>query len=371
MPEDGGTLIANWDRPAAPREQSAHFLVVVAGLDVGRRVEVSQAALVIGRDAQNELPFADPQVSKRHCSVRLREDDQVEVEDLGSTNGTFVNDRRLEGPAVLPVEGLLEVGSIVLKHEFRSREEVERAAELTLDLARARSYVEALLPRPWSEGPVRTQWRYEPSAMLGGDAFGYHAVDDDHTAIYLLDVCGHGAGAAMMSVSVMNVIRQATLPDTDFRQPAAVIAALNNAFQMDNHSGLYFSIWYGVYCNRTRTLSYASAGHPPALLRRRGEDGVRKLHSRNLPVGMVRDWTFRADETEIGADETLYLFSDGVYEIVDRHGREWALDDFLAVVMEPQVEDEAGRLQRSVYEAAGTQAFDDDFSVLVVRFPGA
>jgi sigma-B regulation protein RsbU (phosphoserine phosphatase) len=46
---------------------------------------------------------------------------------------------------------------------------------------------------------------------LGGDSFGYHWIDDDHFAVYLLDVSGHGWGAALLSVSVINVLGAALL----------------------------------------------------------------------------------------------------------------------------------------------------------------
>ena len=76
----------------------------------------------------------------------------------------------------------------------------------------------------------------------------------------------HQGGLALLSVSVLNVIRSSHLRDTDMRQPASVLRALNEAFQMERNNSLYFSMWYGVYDRRARTLSYASGGHPPALL---------------------------------------------------------------------------------------------------------
>jgi hypothetical protein len=45
-------------------------------------------------------------------------------------------------------------------------------------------------------------WRFIPSASLGGDSFGYHWIDEDHFAAYLIDVSGHGWVAALLSVSV-------------------------------------------------------------------------------------------------------------------------------------------------------------------------
>jgi sigma-B regulation protein RsbU (phosphoserine phosphatase) len=96
--------------------------------------------------------------------------------------------------------------------------------QLNQELAEAAEYVRSILPPPLTEGDIQTDWRYIPSTSLGGDAFGYHMVDEDHFAIYLIDVSGHGVGAALLSVSVMNVLRSQSLPATDFKDPEQVLA---------------------------------------------------------------------------------------------------------------------------------------------------
>ena len=142
----------------------------------------------------------------------------------------------------------------------------ESQRRLANEVKQAARYVQSLLPEKLKKGDVRTDWRFVPSAELGGDSFGYHWLDDDHFAFYLLDVSGHGVGAALLSVSAMNALRSQALPQTDFRQPSQVLVALNNAFQMDQQNGLFFTIWYGVYHKPTRRIDYSGGGHPPALL---------------------------------------------------------------------------------------------------------
>ena len=142
---------------------------------------------------------------------------------------------------------------------------VESQRHLLRELNQAAKYVRSLLPEPL-DGAVRTRWRFEPSSHLGGDFFGYDWIDRDHFAVYLLDVSGHGVGAALLSASVANVLRGRSLPDTDFSDAGSVLSRLNDAFPMDRHDEKYFTIWYGVFDRVGRGLSYASAGHPPALL---------------------------------------------------------------------------------------------------------
>ena len=151
------------------------------------------------------------------------------------------------------------------------RNEAYRALEasqrlLAKDVAQAARYVQSLLPEKLRRGPIAADWRFVPSAELGGDSFGYDWVDPDHFAFYLLDVSGHGVGSALLSVSALNALRSQSLPQADFRDPGQVLTALNRAFQMDQQNGLFFTIWYGIYHRPTRRLDYAGGGHPPALL---------------------------------------------------------------------------------------------------------
>ena len=97
---------------------------------------------------------------------------------------------------------------------------------LSEELTEAVNYIFSILPEPRKAAP-RTDWLLVPSTELGGDSFGYHEIDADHMAFYLLDVCGHGVGAALLSVTAINVLRSAALPNTDFRDPGAVLSALN------------------------------------------------------------------------------------------------------------------------------------------------
>ena len=170
-----------------------------------------------------------------------------------------------------PVFLRARIGACLEKKWLRDKERrtyealLQSQKRLASELAEAAAYVRSLLPPPLT-APVETEWCFQPGEQLGGDAFGYHWVDPDHLAIYLLDVCGHGVGAALLSVSVLNTLRAQTLPGADFRQPALVLTALNRTFQMEKQNQLYFTIWFGVYRRQPRELVYASGGHPPALL---------------------------------------------------------------------------------------------------------
>jgi serine phosphatase RsbU (regulator of sigma subunit) len=345
----------------------SYLVVLEHGEPVSRHV-IGPDPLTVGRDQARDIVLADEKVSRLHLQVALV-GGEVIVQDLGSSNGTFLDGQRLVGPAVLPPDHWVQAGSRVLKHERRSWREVEREAELHRDLLKARAYVESLLPPPVRSGAVRVDWFHRPSAQLGGDAFSYDALDPEHLCAYLVDVSGHGVGAAMHTVSVLNVMRQHALPGVDFREPAQVLSGLNAMFQMEDHGGLFFTIWYGVYARSTRRLSYASAGHHPGYLFAPGSPG-QPLRTKGLMIGAVPEARYQAAETVVPAGAVLYLFSDGAFEITTVDGRQRGLDDFLMLLggRESGTSGEAERIYKAVRDTARPGPLDDDFSVLAVTF---
>jgi len=211
------------------------------------------------------------------------------------------------------------------------------ASALRSELAQAARYVQALLPEPQS-GIVETDWVFLPSAELGGDAFGYHWLDDEHFALYLFDVSGHSIGAALHSVSVLNVLRTQGLRGANFYAPGEVLSALNEAFPMQCYDNLFFTIWYGVYNARTRRLTYATGGHPPALLVTGGEGErlpqVERLRTRGPMIGGMRGMTFPSVTRTMPLGSSLYLFSDGIYEVRQGARTMMVLDDFEKLLLE-------------------------------------
>ncbi|NEP63185.1 MAG: SpoIIE family protein phosphatase [Symploca sp. SIO2G7] len=198
------------------------------------------------------------------------------------------------------------------------------------ELAEAASYVQSLLPQGTDKPPVKIQTRFLPSQQLGGDCFDFYWLDPDYLVVYLLDVSGHGLGAALLSTSVLNVLRSQSLPSTNFYRPDKVLESLNNMFQMTDQNEKYFTIWYGVYNRVNRQLMYASAGHPPAVLlsQQSSEAAVDPsmngdfatsetmlLRTPGMPIGMMPDTTYTWKRCSIPDNSYLYIFSDGVYEV--------------------------------------------------------
>ena len=372
-PDDGERTMIRTARRGLPLPQLrvgwVHYLVYSDEIGSVQRLRLLPSVPVrVGRRAPCELVLRDTEVSGVHCEVLLRGDELV-VSDRGSTNGTFVDGKRAFAHEPVPHGGVLQVGRQILKHEFRDEAELVQSEELDRDLSRASHYLQSLLPQPLRTGPVRVEWHFQPSARVGGDGFGYHLLDEHRLVLYLVDVSGHGVGAAMHVVSVLNTLRQQNLPGTNFGDPAQVLSSLNTMFQMDNHGGMFFTIWYGVLDQRSWRLDYASAGHHPAYLAAAGGGELTPLQTRNLVIGAMPGVPFNADSSTVMPGQRLYLFSDGVFEIVTQDGRNWGLPDFLQLLDRPHDAglSEPEHLFGLVRGQARPGPLDDDFSMLVAH----
>ena len=250
-----------------------------------------------------------------------------------------------------------------------SQEELLRTSNrLARELRDAERYVRSTLPAPFRH-PFLADWRFVPSTELGGDSFGYHWVDADHFAVFLLDVCGHGVGAALLSVAAANTLRSEALPSTDFRDPGDVLTALNAAYQMEDHDDLFFTIWYGVYRRSERTLSYASAGHPPAILvddAARNGGHVAELRAPGPSIGIAPAAAYRAETSRVDSPSRLFLFSDGAFEIAAPDGTALAFEEFVRHLASPAgtEECELDRVLRVAREHHGPGPLDDDLSIV-------
>ena len=294
---------------------------------------------------------------------------------------------------------------------YQSAQDLQRLAQdlhaqkehLEAELAEAAAYVRSLLPEPLT-GTIAAEARFLPSSQLGGDCFDYFWLDPDYLALYLLDVSGHGLRAALLSVSVQNILRSQSLPNANFYEPSNVLAALNEVFEMEQHRNCYFTLWYGVYDRQKRQIVYSTAGHPPAVLLLQSEANqaeanqaevnpsqvnppqvnqsqanppqvnqiaeAKQLRARGLPIGMLSDSKYRNEICDVPLGSTLFVFSDGIYEIMQSNGIPWSLDEFIEILtkLHGTGNDTLDAIFETVQSLTGVNQFEDDCSLLQVKF---
>ena len=253
---------------------------------------------------------------------------------------------------------LLEAQKQLLKTQRRLREELNAAA----------AYVLSQLPASMKES-LDIDWRFIPSEDVGGDGLGYHFIDENRFAFYLLDVCGHGVAPALMSISLLSILKSESLHEADFNNPASVLRALNREFPMDRHGNRFFTIFYGVIDLLERKLVYSSAGHPPAVLIERGGT-IRRLTSKGMPIGCAPTAVYENEPRSFHQGDILYLFSDGAFEIRGAQGSYEAFELLLSRT-HGNATNSLNQIMGELTLLAGNSTFRDDVSIIRLAFaPG-
>ncbi|NLW84586.1 MAG: SpoIIE family protein phosphatase [Phycisphaerae bacterium] len=226
----------------------------------------------------------------------------------------------------------------------------ERLAAANTEMKRAFDYAariqQSLLPaRPLHTERCQVLSKLIACEELAGDTLNYFVLDEHCVGFYLLDVVGHGVPAAMLSVTINHLLSPRSGKSCLFESagpqqtavrvlsPAQVGRMLNEMFSDNIGSGLFFTIFYGVWNASTEKLTYVSAGHPPSvLLRADGE--VQLLDGTGFPVGVTQQPDYQDHTLTFGTGDRLFVYSDGLTEAADKHEEHFGVERLMALVEE-------------------------------------
>ncbi|MBD2319032.1 SpoIIE family protein phosphatase [Phormidium tenue] len=244
---------------------------------------------------------------------------------------------------------------------------------LEAELAEAGDYIQSLLPLPL-KGDVNITAEFIPSSQLGGDCYDFYWLDPDHLAIYLIDTSGHGVGSALLSISILNLLRSQSFGKEKFYEPSAIMIELNRAFQMSQHNGRYFTMWYGVYERSQRKLIYANAGHPQGILISGTPENpqIQELPSLDMPIGFFPDVDYASSELLIAPDSKLFICSDGIFEVLKENDKIWGMPKFFDYLVEKfslSEEISTNSILQKIQSETPNAKFGDDVSLLQIHFP--
>lgn len=247
------------------------------------------------------------------------------------------------------------------------------------DLDSAAHVQRTLLPSdpPVVEG-VDFGWIFKPCDELGGDILNVFRIGQTHLGFYVLDVSGHGVPAALLSVTLSRLLspwpHQATVVQRfdghgalSPVSPAEVCAELNRRFPMQDEAEQFFTLLYGVFDVRNKTLRYISAGHPGPTLMRSG--AALDLTKSNLPIGLDAEARFDEQTVQLRRGDRLYLYSDGISEARNSERELFGAERVSASLRSSAGQRLSDSLTVLVSDAAAWIGgpFDDDVSALALE----
>lgn len=312
------------------------------------------------------------------------------------------------GRRVLSLEEALHAKNRELR---QANEELEASQQRTRrDLQAAARIQQDLLPRSGDTGlPVKLAWDLLPADELAGDIFNFFPLGPQQLGFYLIDVSGHGVPAAMLSVHLAKTLSAEPRPDSlvrlpgpesapqttggggllgglglrkrtrnaaptkTYRDPVEVVSRLNEHFQTNESSMVYFTMIYGVLDTVSGAGSLCQAGHPYPLICRR-DGAIETLGEGGFPVGLVEDADYQAAPFQLAPGDRLLIYSDGITECFGADNEQFGeqrLGACLQASRLSSLQESIEQIKRSLRDwqqpVQGGAGFSDDISLLAIE----
>jgi sigma-B regulation protein RsbU (phosphoserine phosphatase) len=255
--------------------------------------------------------------------------------------------------------------NLVLKGELqRAYQALDGELKVVGDIQR--SLLPAVLPRI---ATLDLAAYYQPAQRAGGDYYDFFGLPDGRWGIFIADVSGHGAPAAVL-MAVTHCIAH-THPGPAM-PPSKVLDYLNQhlAARYLTSGDAFVTAFYGLYDPTSRTLTYSCAGHNPPRLKRCQDGSLLSLDGAGgLPLGILPECRYEEETQQLQLGDQIVFYTDGITEARNPHGQLYGTAR-LDVVLE-NCALQAGALLdaliRSVEEFAGGRPADDDRTLIVAR----
>ncbi|MBM3224525.1 MAG: fused response regulator/phosphatase [Candidatus Tectomicrobia bacterium] len=258
----------------------------------------------------------------------------------------------------------------------------EKQRSLDEDLQAAAHIQQSLiLKQPPLLRQLQVAWRHLPCERISGDIFNIYQLDEDHCALFMLDVCGHGISAAMVTVSVSQslapqtgyLLKQRRQPPQHYMitSPVEVLTQLDTEYPLERF-GRHFTLVYLVLNCRTGQLRYSSAAHPPPLLLRRDGEVI-PLTAGGPVIGLGDLVPFEEGEVWLVPGERRFLYTDGIIELMNPQEEMFGEPRLTAVLRASQgapVHTVCDQLIEALFAYGAGTPPQDDMSVLALEYQG-
>jgi len=180
-----------------------------------------------------------------------------------------------------------------------------------------------------------------PSLYLSGDFLDYFKIDKNHICFYFADVSGHGASSAFITVLLKSYISKYieqfnSVKDQTILRPKGILEQINQEIikaNLDKH----LTLFYGIIDIEKNLLTYSNGGQFPFPIIY-DYDKPKYINAKSLPLGLMDIATFEENSLKLPARFKLFLFSDGILEILSMKDLNEQQEYLLSSVSTPDVD---------------------------------
>lgn len=249
---------------------------------------------------------------------------------------------------------------------------IEQRNRLLLDkeLSIAKKIQLNFLPQsvPQMEG-VEIAASISTAKAVGGDLYDFAEIKSDgeqKLGIMIGDVSGKGVPAALFmarSIADFRHFASATVA------PSSVLNDLNSQIALNYKSELFITMFYMIYDNSKRTLTYSNAGHLPAIWLK-AEGGIEFLKTEGMPLGLVDAEKYLDASAELKPGDAVVLYTDGVTEARNNDKEEFGEERLKNTVFRNRgfsAESMLNEIKSRLDKFVGTAPQYDDCTIIVLK----
>ncbi len=184
---------------------------------------------------------------------------------------------------------------------------------------------------------------------------------------FIADVTGHGPSAAV-EAAMLDALLRTYKPDDKEKAPCLVLNYVNQHFFTRKPRGSFLTAQVFRYYAAKRRLSYASAGHPPAYLKRGKQ--VIALDEGGIPIGVLKQNSWDCYQVEIHKGDILFIYTDVVIESKNQQGQDFGFERLRqAIIQAPNYPVQLiARVEAELQQFCDSRHLDDDLTLCAIQF---
>lgn len=331
-----------------------------------------------GEELQESEALLDKEVSFERWVIRDsdKQEDGIlilplnfEDETVGVVSCIRSNGKPFGSPEGKLGQALANQAAAFLENMILNEIRIENAA-LKAELRVARDVQSSLLPK---ELPVLREveiWgSSHPAKHVGGDFFDVQCLPDGSVYFCIGDVSGKGMPAALVMAMLLMLLRSEQKTGGHMG-PAALLEYLYRAaYDELTESGLFATLFLGVFDPQTKVLRYANAGHSPVLFREH-DGSATLLEAKSVPVGIFAEFQVQEEELTLDNGDVIILASDGLNEASDSSGELFSIERMQQALDANAARSAAeigNRLLSAVTEFSAGNTQNDDQTCVVIK----
>ncbi len=268
------------------------------------------------------------------------------------------------------LEGLVQQRTQDLQDKNALLAEANNRMEAELQIAR--SMQAAILPQTMPSHPSYAGRAFmTPALEMAGDFYDFFSITEDRLGLVIADVSGKGVSAAFFMAICRTVLQSSA---REHMSAGECLRAVNDILCEQNPLTLFVTVFYGILDVQTGKVTYANAGHNPPL-RVKPDGTVNTLPlTGGMAMGIMPDLDYHEASIELEPGDTIFLYTDGLSEAMDREGHEFTdarLMQSLSASHRQSLDVMLETVTGAVHDFVGDAPQSDDITCLVLRYRGA